>query len=501
MRHPSGLLDGLLASSRSMMLKASVVPGAVDVTYRAALKTIALAASFVLLFLFVQAVRDEQIMIELIAVPRTLENDGYSGAVVSRFLVEEVKVIRRYTLDGALGDSLDHEPIIQAEVGFRSDDAFATLATIQVPSSSLSLRSTVAMLRDFLAIPELKIGGALTIKRPNGPDKPSEYTVSLLLGPSAGVPAEPVSHADLDQAIRLSARAIVREHDPVGLAIYYQKTNQMEEMKQLADSLTIRTQKFEQRRQGLFIRGLYEDTLVEKVEIFRKAIALDPKFSNVYNAWGIALFKAAQGIDEAEKKEMIDQAIAKYSEAIRVNPKNASAYRNRAIAYKTNREWFPLATADFERASQLKPRARTFFDLGYSYEFLEKFNPAVAIKAYDQAITLSPGYAWALNNRCYMKAMLKDPSAIADCEQALADQEHYQRYDSRGFSYLMLGELDKAIADFDRAIKLRDNPYSRFGRGVAKRQKGDRAGGDADIEKAKTQDEKIADKMKKARLE
>ena len=174
MRLPSGLLDTLLASSRSMVQKVSGVPDAVDVTYRAALKTVALATTIVLLFLFVDAVTDQQIMIEPMAVPRTLENDGYSGAVVSRFLVEEVRAIRQSgeRPDFLSGDSLDYELTRDAVVGFRSDDAFATLATIQVPSSSLSLRSTVTMLRDFLDIPELKISGALTIKRPNGPDNP-----------------------------------------------------------------------------------------------------------------------------------------------------------------------------------------------------------------------------------------------------------------------------------------------------------------------------------------
>lgn len=56
-------------------------------------------------------------------------------------------------------------------------------------------------------------------------------------------------------------------------------------MKGLADSL-VRTSKAEQRPKGLFILGLYEKTLDDKVAFFRKAIALDPQFSDVYNARG-----------------------------------------------------------------------------------------------------------------------------------------------------------------------------------------------------------------------
>lgn len=491
MRLPSGLLDALLVSSRSMALKAGVVPGAVDVTYRAALKTIALATSVVLLLLFVQAVRDKQITIEPIAVPRTLENDGYSGSVVSLFLLEEVRAIRRSadTPDFVGQGSLDTDPR-NSGAGFRSSDAFATLATIQVPSSGLSLRSAATMLRDFLGIPELKISGALTIKRPTDADKPPEYTISLMLGPSASIPAEPVTHADLDQAIRLSARAIVREYDPIGLATYYLTKGQRKELKELADSL-MKTARFDQRKHGLFIRGLYEVSFVDKVAFFRKAIALDPQFSDAYNAWGMELFKARK----------IDEAIDKYSEAIRVDPENGPAYRNRAMAYKTNKEWFARATADLERASELKPRAKTFFDLGYSYESLAKLSPEAAIKAYNEAIKLKPTYGWALNNRCYMKAILKDPSAIDDCDMALDEEENYETYDSRGFSHLMLGAFGKAIEDYDKAIERYDNAYSRFGRGVARYHKDDQPGAKADFKRALELDPEITDKMRKVRLQ
>lgn len=55
-------------------------------------------------------------------------------------------------------------------------------------------------------------------------------------------------------------------------------------------------------------------------------------------------------------------------------------------------------------------------------------------------------------------------------------------FDSRGLVHLRLGNLDKALADYDDALKL-DPKFAgaHYGRGLAKIKKGDKAGGDADI--------------------
>ncbi len=474
-----------MTSFQSMVSKASFVPGALDLTYQAAIRMVILIVGFVLLFAAGKAVVGDHVVIEPISVPSQLEADGYSGAVISRLLLDELQVIRQ------AADGPEDRNSKDATVRYQSEDDFAALATMQVPSSSLSLRSITVMLRDFLNIPERKIGGAITIRRPDGADKPAVYRVALALGPLASLSAKPVEHANLEEAVRLAARSIAREYDPVGLAMYYFNGNEMPAMKQLADDLIV-ARDLRHRTQGLFVRGLYERSFDQKVAFFQRALEEDPTYSDVYHAWGTVL----------SDNDKIDEAIAKYGEAIKYNPAYARAFRNRALAYRRKGE-FQRAIDDFARAGKLDPKADTFFQIGYTLEFLPVFDAALAVKAYDQAINLDVTYPWALNNRCYVKAILGDASAIADCDMALRQMQNFETYDSRGFAYLKLKQFDKAIADYNTALSKYEDAsphfqaYSLYGRGVAKLRKGDVAGGNADITAALDRDSSMADTMAK----
>ena len=66
----------------------------------------------------------------------------------------------------------------------------------------------------------------------------------------------------------------------------------------------------------------------------------------------------------------------------------------------------------------------------------------------------------------------------------------------RGFAYLKLGQLDKALADYDAAFALTksaDHADWLYVRGVAKLKKGDATGGNADIASAKAMKSDIAE--------
>lgn len=67
---------------------------------------------------------------------------------------------------------------------------------------------------------------------------------------------------------------------------------------------------------------------------------------------------------------------------------------------------------------------------------------------------------------------------------------------NRGIVQLRLNHVDQAVADFDEALKIdTKSANALYGRGLAKRRKGDRAAGDADISAAKAIETSIAERF------
>lgn len=76
--------------------------------------------------------------------------------------------------------------------------------------------------------------------------------------------------------------------------------------------------------------------------------------------------------------------------------------------------------------------------------------------------------------------------ALSACDAAVAQLPHEAAFlDSRGFVLLRMGRYDEAIAAYDAALKARaEQDTSLYGRGVARRLKGDTVAGDADLKAA-----------------
>ena len=80
-------------------------------------------------------------------------------------------------------------------------------------------------------------------------------------------------------------------------------------------------------------------------------------FTSIVNCYG-AKGKANEFFEQGKKyssPETADQAIDNYTKAIKINPKLAKAYNNRAIAYIWKRQ-FDLAIADLNKAIEFDPK-------------------------------------------------------------------------------------------------------------------------------------------------
>ena len=85
------------------------------------------------------------------------------------------------------------------------------------------------------------------------------------------------------------------------------------------------------------------------------------------------------------------------------------------------------------------------------------------------------------------------------CNKALQSETNDAgTYDSRGLTYLKMGQFDTAIDDYNSALLFEPKLASAlYGRGLAKLKKGDNVGSDADISAAKTIQAKIGDDFKR----
>jgi tetratricopeptide (TPR) repeat protein len=164
------------------------------------------------------------------------------------------------------------------------------------------------------------------------------------------------------------------------------------------------------------------------------------------------------------KKKDWDRAIADHSEAIRLDPMNVNAIQQRAFAY-VSKEQYDQAIEDFSRL-----------------------------------IRMDPTDVSALNFRCWYRTIVGQLQlALKDCNESLRlEPGNPETPGFRGFTHLKLGQFDAAIADYDAYMRLNPSTLNKalfplFGRGFAKRKKGDVTGGDTDIAAAKTINPNVAD--------
>jgi tetratricopeptide (TPR) repeat protein len=205
--------------------------------------------------------------------------------------------------------------------------------------------------------------------------------------------------------------------------------------------------------------------------------------------------------NQRERMGDFEKAIADHDEAIKTDPTYAAGFMHRGNAYARHGE-FDRAIADHSEAVRLAPKdADSFYNRGYTYSHKGDHEKAVA--DYTTGIELDAGKSRLWGQRCWSRMVVGKQlqEALDDCNKASSLSPTIpQILAYRGFVYLKLAQFDKALADYDAAFaltKVPDHADWLYGRGVTKLKKGDSAGGNADITKAKTIQADIAEEYAK----
>lgn len=181
------------------------------------------------------------------------------------------------------------------------------------------------------------------------------------------------------------------------------------------------------------------------------------------------LFKS--GVDKYERRQY-DAAIADYSEYLKIRPAVATAWFNRALAYKqradatTSKQDYERADADFTQAIKLNANDadywlnRGFVRLRLILVDLKRYAP-LAISDFTQAIKLKPTLSDAYTGRAQAyDETNRQAEALADANKALRlNPNDYVAYYVRGRQHTFNKNYAAARADLEKAIKL----YPQYG--------------------------------------
>jgi len=208
-----------------------------------------------------------------------------------------------------------------------------------------------------------------------------------------------------------------------------------------------------------------------------EAIKLNPQYTNAYLNRGVAYSGKGSHL----------QAITDYDQALQLDSKSVIALNNRGMVHNAMRD-YDNAIGDLSEAIRLNPQyANAYVNRGLAYS--GKGNHSQAIADYDRAIQINPALAVAYGDRCGDRVAAGQDlhAALSDCNESLRLQpDQGSASTHRGYIYLKLGDVNRAMADFDAALSIdAKNVWPLYGRGLARWKKGDVSGGQADVTAAR----------------
>jgi tetratricopeptide (TPR) repeat protein len=214
----------------------------------------------------------------------------------------------------------------------------------------------------------------------------------------------------------------------------------------------------------------------DAVADFSKAIELQPRDANAHYDRGHALLALRR----------YDDALSDFSAAIEFNPSDEMSIGMLGNALRLKGQ-YDKAIQEYDAAIKLAPQdAVAFQNRGVAYSRKGEYDNAIA--DFGKAIQLKPNFANALNGRCWARAArgTEFEGALADCDAALRiDPIFAEARESRGLVLLRMGSFTDAIKAFSSALAQKPElPVALYGRGIAKLRLNDKTGGQSDIEGA-----------------
>ncbi len=217
----------------------------------------------------------------------------------------------------------------------------------------------------------------------------------------------------------------------------------------------------------------------QALKLFKEAAAKEPEYPAAHLGLGDAHRRLGQWAE----------AIACYTETIRLDTRSSVAFNNRGLVLQKLGH-LDKAIADFSAAVRLEPRfAVAYFNRGaahYADDNLDK-----AIDDYTEALGIDAKFARACNNRGYAFLDKDDLNrALADFDRAIDLEPAFAAaHNNRGLVHIRRNQFAAAVVSFTEAIRLDAKLASAYlNRGLAHERLGDTVRAEADRRKARELD-------------
>jgi tetratricopeptide (TPR) repeat protein len=232
-----------------------------------------------------------------------------------------------------------------------------------------------------------------------------------------------------------------------GYIVYKNKIdnlNDTEEIKFLNNSLHY----YDYDSYVLFIKGRILNELKkfnEAIELFDKAIEINPKYSKAFSNKGNSLSELG----------FFEDAIESYNIALNLKPDCMYTYYNKGNNLKRLKR-FDEALNCYNKAISLQPNQSFFNNKGSVLLEMQKFDDA--IDCFDKSIEIEPNYLAYLNKGIVQSILNKNEEAL-DCFDysiKIAQDTNYQAlaFVHKGFALRELKRINQAIECFNKAVEI-----------------------------------------------
>jgi len=198
------------------------------------------------------------------------------------------------------------------------------------------------------------------------------------------------------------------------------------------------------------------ENLDSAIELFQRALSLDPGYALAYAGLGDAYW---QKYESSREPAWIDKSRESCQQANRLDSKLSPAHVCLGTLYAGTGN-YQDAALEFQRAVESEPtNDGAFHGLADAYEHLGKLQDAE--KTYRSAIELRPHY-WASYNWLgvffYRQARYREAAEMFTQVVALAP-DSFRGYSNLGATYVELARYDEAITALERSIGIRPSAY------------------------------------------